>query len=83
MERRFDRIRFHTVRRNRALTLEDIAQRTGLSLGGLKKISRGAREPGLHTYGLLISCLDLDDGDLWIDSEAAQTTSPATSAEVA
>lgn len=52
------------IRNARGLTLEQVAEMTGLSKGFLSQLETGARQPSTETLGLLSQALHVDAPDL-------------------
>lgn len=52
------------IRNARGLTLEQVAEMTGLSKGFLSQLETGARQPSTETLGLLSQALHVDTPDL-------------------
>lgn len=53
-----------TIRIARGLTLEQVAEITGLSKGFLSQLETGARQPSTETLGLLSEALKVETADL-------------------
>lgn len=51
---------FKWERHIRMLTLEDVAKRTGLSIGAISAIELGKANPKVETVQKLCECYDLD-----------------------
>ncbi|MGS2810191.1 helix-turn-helix domain-containing protein [Nocardia sp. MW-W600-9] len=61
------------VRRQRGLTLDAVAARTGLTKSYLSKIERGQSNPSIAVALKIAKVLDVDVGQLFADDSAAQS----------
>lgn len=67
-------------RAERGLTLEQLAEVTGLSRGFLSQLETGARQPSTATLALLAEALKVRPGDIVVPAGFSEPTAPETSA---
>lgn len=58
------------ARARRGWTLEELAERAGLSKTAVNDAERAVRQPQLRTVGRLCDVLDLEFDDVWADIQA-------------
>ncbi|OLT27781.1 hypothetical protein BJF83_17510 [Nocardiopsis sp. CNR-923] len=75
----FDRDAFRKARRRAGVTLAELAQATGTSESGMKKLQAGYRlRPRQSTYRSIIARLGLSYGDLWVETTPRDTHGDTT-----
>lgn len=55
-------------RRKMGLKVEDLAERTNLSVGTIRAIEQGRRTPSVEAFAKIETILDIEDGQ-WIESD--------------
>jgi transcriptional regulator with XRE-family HTH domain len=54
------------IRKRKDMTLKDVSEKTGLSMGYLCHLERGTRKnPTLHTMGIISDCLEVSIWEIW------------------
>jgi len=65
--------RLRAIRREQLLTLAEVAERSGISIGTLSKVERGLSSLGYDRFSQLADCLGLDIGALFAEGERMET----------
>lgn len=65
--------RLRKERKAQNLSLATLSQMTGVSIGGLSQIERGANSPSIRTLRSIVDALDLSIGDLFSDNRATES----------
>lgn len=64
--------RLRAIRRDQNLTLAEVAERSGISIGTLSKVERGLSSLGYDRFSQLAECLGLDIGELFSEGARMQ-----------